>query len=102
MKRIGVLTSGGDSPGMNPAIRAVVRRAIYEGMEVVGIKRGFKGLIEGDFIEMDARSVSGIVNRGGTILLSSRSEKFKTLEGQKICTLQKLGYTHGGCPWNHR
>ena len=84
MKRIGVLTSGGDSPGMNSAIRAVVRRAIYEGMEVVGIKRGFKGLIEGDFTEMDARSVSGIVNRGGTILLSSRSEKFKTLEGQKI------------------
>ncbi len=83
MRKIAVLTSGGDSPGMNPAIRAVVRRAIWRGMEVVGIRRGFQGLIEGEIFPLDARSVSGIINRGGTMLLTSRSEEFLQPEGQK-------------------
>lgn len=93
MKKIGVLTSGGDSPGMNSAIRAVVRKAICMNREVVGIKRGFKGLVDGDIFPMDSRSVSGIVNRGGTILLSSRCEEFKTEEGQKkaLANIKKWG-----------
>ncbi|GAB4313066.1 MAG: 6-phosphofructokinase [Candidatus Sumerlaeia bacterium] len=77
----GLLTSGGDSAGMNAAIRAVVRAAIYHGKRVKGIRRGYRGLIDGDVIEMNARSVSGIVNRGGTILLTARCEEFKTREG---------------------
>jgi len=81
MKRIAVLTSGGDSPGMNAAIRAVVRTGIAEGMEVIGIRHGFQGLVEGNFILMDAGSVSGIINQGGTILHSARSQDFKTPEG---------------------
>jgi 6-phosphofructokinase 1 len=68
IKKIGVLTSGGDSPGMNAAIRAVVRTAVYEGLEVMGIKQGYKGMIESDFIPMQASSVSDIIQRGGTIL----------------------------------
>ncbi len=83
MKRIGLLTSGGDSPGMNSAIRAVVRKAMYERAEIIGVRRGFKGLVEGDFLPMDSRSVSGIINRGGTLLLSSRCEEFKTRRGQR-------------------
>jgi len=81
MKRIAVLTSGGDSPGMNAAIRAVVRTGISEGMEVIGVRRGYQGLVEGNFILMDAGSVSGIINHGGTILHTARSEDFKTSEG---------------------
>jgi len=68
MKKIGVLTSGGDSPGMNACIRAVVRRAIYRGLKVIGIRRGFSGLIEGDTEELCSRSVSGIIHQGGTML----------------------------------
>ena len=68
VKRIGVLTSGGDAPGMNAAIRAVVRSAIYRGMECVGIRRGWNGLIQGDIIKMDAESVNHIISGGGTIL----------------------------------
>lgn len=83
MKRIGVLTSGGDSPGMNSAIRAVVRSAIYYGLEVSGVKRGYEGLINGDIIDMNLSSVADIIHRGGTILKSARSEKFKTQEGFK-------------------
>ena len=83
MRKIGVLTSGGDSPGMNACIRAVVRRAIYRKVEVIGINRGFMGLLKKEFVPLDARSVSGIINRGGTILLSSRCEEFKTKEGQR-------------------
>jgi len=82
MKKIAVLTSGGDSPGMNPCIRAVVRKAIYENLEVIGIRRGFSGLIEGDFFNLKASSVSGIIHQGGTILKTARSSFFKTEEGQ--------------------
>ena len=68
MKKIGVLTSGGDAPGMNAVIRAVTRTAIAKGMEVVGVRRGYNGLINGDIIPLDARSVSDIIQRGGTML----------------------------------
>ena len=81
-KRIGVLTSGGDAPGMNACIRAVVRTAIYHSLEVVGIMRGYAGLIKGEMMEMDVSSVSNIVQRGGTILKTARSEEFKTPEGR--------------------
>lgn len=82
INRIGVLTSGGDSPGMNACIRAVVRTAIYHGIHVVGIIRGYAGLIDGDVKEMDVSSVSNIIQRGGTILKTARSEEFKTPEGR--------------------
>lgn len=82
MKKIAVFTSGGDSPGMNACIRAVVRTALYHKLEVVGIKQGYEGLIQGLFIPMDANSVSGIIQLGGTILQSARSEAFKTTEGR--------------------
>lgn len=82
-KKIAILTSGGDAPGMNAAIRAVVRACTYYNLESVGIYRGFEGLIEGDFKELDARSVKNIINRGGTFLKSSRSEEFRTEEGRK-------------------
>ncbi|MBC7332660.1 MAG: 6-phosphofructokinase [Synergistetes bacterium] len=81
MRRIGVLTSGGDAPGMNAAIRAVTRTAIYNNLEVIGIKRGFLGLMEGDFVKLNLGDVGGILQRGGTILQTARSEKFKTEEG---------------------
>lgn len=83
VKKIGVLTSGGDSPGMNAAIRAVVRTANYYHIECYGVREGFSGLIEGNFMKMGARSVKNIINRGGTILKSARSEEFKTKEGRK-------------------
>lgn len=81
MKRIGVITAGGDAPGMNAAIRAVVRSAIYHGLEVIGIERGYAGLIEGRYRILDRRSVGGIINLGGTILRSVRCEEIKTDEG---------------------
>lgn len=81
MKRIGVLTSGGDAPGMNAAIRAVTRTALYKNMEVVGIRRGYNGLINGDVFEMNARSVSSIIQRGGTLLFTARCPEFKTEAG---------------------
>ena len=84
MKKIGVLTSGGDAPGMNAAIRSVVRCGIYAGMEVVGIERGYAGLLEGKFIPMTMRSVSDIIQRGGTILRTARCPEFKTKEGQAL------------------
>ena len=80
---IGVMTSGGDAPGMNAAIRAVVRTACGYGHNVYGIRRGFMGLLEEDFVEMDAMSVSDIISRGGTILYTSRCDEFRTLEGQQ-------------------
>ncbi|HHY82275.1 MAG TPA: 6-phosphofructokinase [Clostridiales bacterium] len=83
MKKIGVLTSGGDAPGMNAAIRAVVRTAVYKGMQVYGIRRGFNGLINGEIDYMDVKSVGEILHRGGTILNTARSEQFKTEEGMK-------------------
>jgi 6-phosphofructokinase 1 len=82
IKRIGVLTSGGDAPGMNAAIRSVVRKAIFEGIEIRGILKGYEGLINGEVIEMNSRSVSNILGRGGTILKTARSKKFMTQEGQ--------------------
>ncbi len=82
MKHIGVLTSGGDAAGMNAAIRSVVRTAIVRGLKVTGIRRGYTGLIEGDAQPMDLGSVGGIINRGGTILRTSRSARFPTPEGQ--------------------
>ncbi len=81
MKTIGVLTSGGDAPGMNAAVRAVVRTAIANGMTVKGIRRGYNGLIEGDIFDLDIRSVSDIIHRGGTVLYTARSPLFKTEEG---------------------
>ena len=84
MKRIGVLTSGGDSPGMNAAIRAVVRTGIYHDLEVYGIERGYQGLIDDKIELMGPRSVSGIINRGGTILHSARCDFFREEEGKAI------------------
>lgn len=83
IKKVGVLTSGGDSPGMNAAIRSVVRTCAYHNIECIGIYRGYQGMIEGDFKEMGPRSVNNIVNKGGTILKSARSIEFKTPEGRK-------------------
>jgi len=81
--RIGVLTSGGDSPGMNAAIRAVVRTGIYHGLEVFGIMRGYSGMVENDIKKMEGRSVANIIQRGGTILKTSRCQEFLTPEGRK-------------------
>lgn len=83
IKRIGVMTSGGDSPGMNAAIRAVARSCAYYNVQCVGFYRGFQGMIEGDYVEMDARSVRNIISRGGTILKSARSKDFFSAEGRK-------------------
>jgi len=83
IKKIGLLTSGGDAPGMNAAIRAVVRACSYYNIECVGIYRGYQGLIEGDFELFTRRKVSNIINRGGTILKSARSSEFRTKEGRK-------------------
>ncbi len=82
IKKIAVLTSGGDAPGMNAAIRAVVRACTYYSVECVGVYRGYQGLIEGDFENITARHVSNIINKGGTILKSARSMEFKTKEGR--------------------
>lgn len=87
MKKIGVFTSGGDAPGMNACVRAVVRYAIHSGVEVVGIKRGYKGMIAGDFIPMTTHDVSNIIQHGGTILKSARSKEFKTVEGRRVAAL---------------
>ncbi len=83
MKRLAVLTSGGDAPGCNACIRAVVRTALAHNLDVVGINRGYVGLMEGDFEQLDGRFVGGIAHRGGTILKTARTEKFKTEEGQR-------------------
>lgn len=81
MRRIAILTSGGDAPGMNGAIRAVVRKSLYYGYEVFGIERGYEGLIQGNFKQMDTASVAGIIQRGGTVLKTARSKDFRTPEG---------------------
>ena len=83
VKTIGVLTSGGDAPGMNAAIRAVVRTAIHKGMKVKGIMRGYAGLLQEEIVDMDSTSVSDIIHRGGTILYTARCQEFTTIEGQK-------------------
>ena len=93
MKKIGVLTSGGDAPGMNAAVRAVARAALAKGMEVVGIQKGYVGLLEREYFEMTARSVSGIIQRGGTCLYTARCPEFRNMEGvlkgKEVC--QELG-----------
>lgn len=93
MKRIGVFTSGGDAPGMNACVRAVVRGAVYHGIEVYGIRRGYSGMIAGDVYKMESHSVSNIIQRGGTILKSARSKEFMTPEGRKKAydNLMELG-----------
>ena len=83
IKKIAVLTSGGDSPGMNAAIRSVVRTCAYHNIEAVGVYRGYEGLIDGDFICLNARSVRDIINKGGTFLKSARSNRFRTPQGRK-------------------
>ena len=83
IRRIGVLTSGGDAPGMNPCVRSVVRAALYHGLEVYGIRRGWQGLITGDVVRLDEKSVTRIINKGGTILYTARSKEFMTEEGQR-------------------
>lgn len=84
IKSIAVFTSGGDAPGMNAAVRAVVRTGIYNGLKVFGIMRGYEGLIDDEIIAMDSRSVSNIIHRGGTILKTARSKRFMTDEGMKL------------------
>ena len=93
VKRIGVLTSGGDAPGMNACVRAVVRTALYRGIECYGIRRGWNGLIHGDIVKLDEKSVAHIINRGGTILYTARSTEFMTEEGQRkaVSTCKFLG-----------
>jgi 6-phosphofructokinase 1 len=81
MKRIGVLTSGGDAPGMNACVRAIIRSATSRKLEVVGIRRGYRGILEEDFVELDSRSVANIIHRGGTFLATARCEEMKTDEG---------------------
>lgn len=83
MKKIAVLTSGGDAPGMNAAVRAVVRKAIYEGFEVAAVYNGYQGLIEGKIVTMELGSVGDIIHRGGTMLRSARCPEFRTIEGRK-------------------
>ena len=82
VQTIGVLTSGGDAPGMNAAIRAVVRQALSKGFKVKGIKRGYAGLLNEEIVDMDAKSVSDIIQRGGTVLYTARCDEFRTAEGQ--------------------
>ena len=93
VKRIGVLTSGGDAPGMNAAVRAVVRTANYLNIECVGIRRGWNGLITGDILRLDEHSVAHIIDRGGTMLYTARSREFMTEEGQRkaVATCKLLG-----------
>ena len=93
MKRVGVLTSGGDNPGLNPCIRAVVRMGIHLGLEMMGIRRGYAGLIDGEIDEMDARSVGGIIGHGGTILGTARCPEFYETKGRKeaLRSLNRFG-----------
>ncbi len=93
VKRIGVMTSGGDAPGMNAAVRSVVRTAMFHGIECFGIRRGYNGLITGDLIRLDEKNISHTINRGGTILYTARSKEFMTEEGQKkaVSTCRFLG-----------
>lgn len=83
MKKIGLLTSGGDSPGMNPCIRAIVRTTLHHGLEAIGIVEGYNGLVHGEMKNLTARDVGGIIQKGGTILQTARSEEFKTKKGQR-------------------
>ena len=93
IKRIGVLTSGGDAPGMNACVRSIVRTALFHGVECFGIRRGYHGLIHGDIVKMDEKSVSHIIDSGGTVLYTARSDEFMTQEGQQkaVSTCKFLG-----------
>ena len=93
IKRIGVLTSGGDAPGMNACVRSVVRTALHHGVECYGIRRGYNGLISGDIIRLNEKNIAHIINRGGTILYTARSREFMTEEGQRkaVSTCKFLG-----------
>ena len=93
VKRIGVLTSGGDAPGMNACVRSIVRTALHHGVECYGIRRGYNGLISGDIIRLDEKNIAHIINRGGTILYTARSKEFMTEEGQRkaVSTCKFLG-----------
>lgn len=93
MKKVAIMTSGGDAPGMNACIRAAVRGAVYHGIDIYGIYRGYDGMIEGDIIQLKSHSVSNIIQKGGTILKSARSKEFMTVEGRKKAydQLQKFG-----------
>ena len=93
VKRIGVLTSGGDAPGMNPCVRSVVRTALHHGVECYGIRRGYNGLISGDIVRLNEKNIAHIINRGGTILYTARSKEFMTEEGQRkaVSTCKFLG-----------
>ena len=93
VKRIGVLTSGGDAPGMNACVRSVVRTALHHGVECYGIRRGYNGLITGDIMRLNEKNIAHIINRGGTILYTARSKEFMTEEGQQkaVSTCKFLG-----------
>ncbi len=97
IQKIAVLTSGGDAPGMNAAIRAVVRAALYRNLEVTGIRKGYKGMIEGDFIPLVSKDVSNIIQRGGTILGTARSEEFRTPEGRRKAYGNLVGAAIDAC-----
>ena len=101
VKRIGVLTSGGDAPGMNAAVRAVVRTALSRGMECVGIRRGWSGLINSDFVMLGASNVRHILSRGGTMLYTARSEEFKTPEGRKKACRKQSPPSPRRTPWRN-
>ena len=88
IKRIGILTSGGDAPGMNAAIRAVTRAGIHSGLEVFGIRRGYDGMVDGDIFQMYSETVSGIIQKGGTFLLTARSPRFREREGRSVAYQQ--------------
>ena len=92
MNHIGVFTSGGDAPGMNACVRAVARTAIYHGLQVSGIRRGYEGMIDGDLAPLDAASVAHIIHRGGTILKSARSDRFRTVKGRQQAAVQVRNY----------
>jgi 6-phosphofructokinase 1 len=92
IKTIGVLTSGGDAPGMNAAIRAVTRTAIYNNIKVIGIRHGYEGLIRGNFQQLKSYMVSDIIQKGGTILKTARSEEFKTPTGRKASLPKSLTF----------
>jgi 6-phosphofructokinase 1 len=97
IKRIAVFTSGGDAPGMNAALRAVVRSASYSGMLVYGIKRGYEGMIDGELIRLERADVSNIIHRGGTFLKTARSERFRTHEGRKLAYETLIAHKIDGC-----
>ena len=97
INKIGVFTSGGDSPGMNAAIRAVVRACAYMEIDCMGIYRGYEGMIDGDFIPLNARSVNNIINKGGTFLKSARCPEFRTPEGRQ----KAFDRQHGFPMWIH-